>query len=64
MHDLHVWALTSGMNVASAHLRVPTTPTATPCSTAPAVLASRHHVEHATVQVEPPDHRHCHEVSW
>jgi cobalt-zinc-cadmium efflux system protein len=65
VHDLHVWALTSGMNVATAHLRV----TAGADShhvldAAQAVLARRHHIEHATVQVEPPDHVDCHEVNW
>ena len=33
VHDLHVWTLTSEMEVASAHLRVDAGPTAIPCST-------------------------------
>ena len=65
VHDLHVWALTSGMNVASAHLRIEDDADAhLVLDEAQGVLARHHHVEHATVQVEPADHRHCHEVSW
>jgi cobalt-zinc-cadmium efflux system protein len=65
VHDLHCWALTSGMNVASAHLRIHDGADGhLVLDLAQAVLAQRHHVEHATVQVEPADHKNCHEVSW
>lgn len=65
VHDLHVWALTSGMNVASTHLRVHDGADAHRIlDEAQRLLADRHHIDHATVQVEPSDHRHCHEVSW
>jgi cobalt-zinc-cadmium efflux system protein len=28
------------------------------------LLADRHHLPHATLQVEPDDHRGCDEISW
>lgn len=58
VHDLHVWTLTSQMDVVSAHLS--TTPDADPHAVldrANEVLTSRHGVHHATLQVEPD--RHC-----
>ncbi len=69
VHDLHVWVLTSGMNVATAHL------VAAGASTGPAaldrvladarsVLRERHHVEHATLQVEGCRAPECHSVDW
>ena len=65
VHDLHIWELTSGMNVASAHLRIDDDADGhTVLDSAQSVLAVRHCVEHATVQVEPADHRHCREASW
>ncbi|MCP2166919.1 cation diffusion facilitator family transporter [Goodfellowiella coeruleoviolacea] len=66
VHDLHVWTLTSGMEVASAHL-------ATEANADPAVvlaaaqrlLAEEYRIEHATLQVEPTTSAHrCHELSW
>jgi len=54
VHDLHVWTLTSGMDVASAHLSLE------PAAELGAVLATArealHHdfsIDHATLQVEP-----------
>ncbi|RKT57322.1 cation diffusion facilitator family transporter [Saccharothrix australiensis] len=65
-HDLHVWTLTSGMEVASAHLT--TCPDADPArvlAAAQALLADRYHIEHATLQVEPGDSaKRCREMSW
>jgi cobalt-zinc-cadmium efflux system protein len=29
-----------------------------------AVLADRHHIDHATVQIEPDSHTGCAEVTW
>ncbi|RDI43713.1 cation diffusion facilitator family transporter [Nocardia mexicana] len=66
VHDLHVWTLTSGMEVASAHL----TTTADHDSdeilrSAQRILADNFHIEHATLQVERADTaRHCGELSW
>ncbi|RPF28011.1 cation diffusion facilitator family transporter [Georgenia muralis] len=65
VHDLHLWTLTSGMNVATAHL------VATPGADQHAVLgASRdvlrdtYGIEHATLQVEPADHGGCNDLTW
>ncbi len=65
VHDLHVWVLTSGMNVATAHLVV--ADGADPHEVllaAQQVLRARHHVEHATLQVEAEPTAQCHEVGW
>ncbi|MEE2061733.1 cation diffusion facilitator family transporter [Rhodococcus artemisiae] len=65
-HDLHVWTLTSGMEVASAHLvtETDTDPTAV-LAAAQTLLAERFHLEHATLQVEPLDGEgRCRELSW
>ncbi|WP_049572557.1 cation diffusion facilitator family transporter [Nonomuraea sp. SBT364] len=65
VHDLHLWTLTSGMNVATAHLV-----TSGPADhhavldQARDLLSRRHHIAHATLQVEPADHRGCDEVGW
>jgi cobalt-zinc-cadmium efflux system protein len=65
VHDLHVWTLTSQMEVATAHLQVqPGTDTHAVLDAAREVLAREHHLEHATLQVEPTDHTGCEEVGW
>lgn len=65
VHDLHVWTLTSDMDVASAHLMVRVgTDSHSVLDGARQVLADRHHVSHATLQVEPDDHQGCDEVQW
>jgi cobalt-zinc-cadmium efflux system protein len=54
VHDLHVWTLTSGMDVASAHLLLdPAAELGTVLSSAREVLHEDFHIEHATLQVEP-----------
>lgn len=54
VHDLHVWTLTSGMDVASAHLTVhPDHDFAEVLSRAQATLDHEYGVSHATLQVEP-----------
>jgi cobalt-zinc-cadmium efflux system protein len=65
VHDLHVWTLTSGMHVATAHLVL--TEDAEPqtvLTQAQAVLANSHQIEHATLQTETAPTRQCHEVTW
>jgi cobalt-zinc-cadmium efflux system protein len=65
VHDLHVWTLTSGMNVATAHLV--TTETADAhgvLDQAMQVMRTEFGVEHATLQVEPDTHTGCKEVTW
>jgi cobalt-zinc-cadmium efflux system protein len=65
VHDLHVWTLTSGMEVATAHLSVqPGTDVHPVLDAARAVLADGYGIPHATVQVESTDHTACREVDW
>lgn len=65
VHDLHVWTLTSQMEVASAHLMVAVgTDTHAVLDQARVLLSERHHLTHATLQVEPDDHTGCDEVTW
>jgi cobalt-zinc-cadmium efflux system protein len=65
VHDLHVWTLTSGMNVATAHL------VATDAEQGPVVLAAagelmreQFGIAHATLQVEPRESPACEELDW
>jgi cobalt-zinc-cadmium efflux system protein len=65
VHDLHVWTLTSEMEVATAHLQVrPGTDTHAVLDQARVLLRDRHRLDHATLQVEPSDHRGCDEIGW
>ncbi|MHA6792169.1 cation diffusion facilitator family transporter [Pseudonocardia bannensis] len=66
VHDVHVWTLTSGMEVGSAHLSVDAAcDPAVVLSSARDLLADRHGMAHFTVQVEPPGARtRCSELSW
>jgi cobalt-zinc-cadmium efflux system protein len=65
VHDLHVWTLTSEMEVASAHLMVRTgTDTHSVLDQARSLLQERYGLDHATLQVEPEDHRGCDELHW
>jgi cobalt-zinc-cadmium efflux system protein len=66
VHDLHVWTLTSGMEVASAHLTVhPGTSQDTVLRSAQEVLAHEFEITHATLQIEGPDSaQRCSELSW
>ncbi|MCZ7527666.1 MAG: cation diffusion facilitator family transporter [Acidimicrobiia bacterium] len=65
VHDLHVWTLTSEMEVASAHLVVGgADETHAVLDRARAVLSDRYGIDHATLQVEPSDHTGCEELEW
>jgi cobalt-zinc-cadmium efflux system protein len=65
VHDLHVWTLTSEMEVASAHLMVTTgADTHAVLDQARDLLARTYDVHHATLQIEPDDHRGCDEINW
>ncbi|MQA80261.1 MAG: cation diffusion facilitator family transporter [Streptosporangiales bacterium] len=65
VHDLHLWTLTSGMNVATAHLVADDRAnTHAVLDQARQVLRERHGVAHATLQVEPLDHTGCDELNW
>jgi cobalt-zinc-cadmium efflux system protein len=53
VHDVHVWTLTSGMEVASAHVTVrPGVDQTEILRSAQQVLAADYQIEHATLQVE------------
>ena len=65
VHDLHVWTLTSEMEVASAHIMVKAgTDNHAVLDQARVVLGEGHGVAHATLQIEPDDHKGCDEVDW
>ena len=65
VHDVHVWTLTSEMEVATAHLMVAVgTDSHAVLDQARHLLADRHGITHATLQVEPEDHHGCDEVNW
>jgi len=64
VHDLHVWTLTSGMDVASAHLRIEAADQlGEVLQAARAALQERYGIEHATLQVEPADTGTC-RLGW
>ncbi|WP_124710130.1 cation diffusion facilitator family transporter [Gordonia insulae] len=64
VHDLHVWTLTTGMDVATVHLG--SNGSNREVLTAAQAVLTRHGLEHATVQIDPHDVRErCHdELKW
>src|SRR5680860_1410629 len=65
VHDVHVWTLTSAMEVSSAHLMIRAGADAhAVLDAARALLQDRYGLTHATLQVEPDDHTGCEELSW
>lgn len=65
VHDLHVWTLTSDMDVVTAHLMVQDEADAhSVLDSGRQLLQSDFAVAHATLQVEPESHRGCADVSW
>lgn len=66
VHDLHVWTLTPGMEVASAHLVIAEDADPdTVLTTAQHLLADSYKLHHATLQVEPAGAaEHCKKMSW
>lgn len=65
VHDLHVWTLTSGMNVATAHLVVrDDADSQAVLDHAREVMRANHHLEHATLQVEARPTKACSESTW
>ena len=65
VHDLHVWTLTSEMEVATAHLVVGTEVDHHGIlDQARHLLQERFGIEHATLQVEPETHEGCEQVDW
>jgi cobalt-zinc-cadmium efflux system protein len=65
IHDLHVWTLTSEMDVATVHLVTGDGVDPHPIlDQARALLEEDYHISHATLQVEPDTHHGCAEVTW
>jgi cobalt-zinc-cadmium efflux system protein len=67
VHDLHVWTLTSGMDVASAHLSLePAAELGAVLAVARAALHEDFDIDHATLQAEPvgADGRPCTPDGW
>jgi cobalt-zinc-cadmium efflux system protein len=65
VHDLHIWTLTSDMDVATAHLMIPEGADTHPIlDAAQNILQQRHGIAHATVQIEPDTHHSCDEITW
>ncbi len=65
VHDLHVWTLTSEMDVATAHLVVADVDQShAVLDRARDLLTEQYGITHATLQVEPTDHLGCDDVSW
>ncbi|MGZ8742712.1 MAG: cation diffusion facilitator family transporter [Nocardioides sp.] len=65
VHDLHLWTLTSGMHVATAHLvAAADAPVQLILDEARSVLRDRYGVAHATLQVEPETSQGCEELDW
>jgi cobalt-zinc-cadmium efflux system protein len=66
VHDLHVWTLTSGMEVASAHLLLqPAAEIGAVLATAREALHDRFGIGHATLQIEPAGSPGaCQSVGW
>jgi cobalt-zinc-cadmium efflux system protein len=55
VHDLHVWALTSGQNMMTVHLVVPGEKAELSLVKSAQHIARNHNIEHASIQVESPD---------
>ncbi len=65
VHDLHAWTLTSGMNVATAHLVLLEGADGTVVLRAgQAVLREQFQIEHATLQIEGHRSAACDAVTW
>lgn len=62
VHDVHLWTLTSGMHVATAHLVTdPATDAHTVLDRAQHLMRATHDIAHATIQLEPKTHEACNE---
>jgi cobalt-zinc-cadmium efflux system protein len=65
VHDLHVWTLTSDMDVLTAHLGIVDGADAQRVlQAARVVLAEQFHLDHATLQVETAGNHDCEEMTW
>lgn len=65
VHDLHLWTLTSGMDVITAHLRIGAQADAhAVLDAAQALLRREHGLDHSTLQIEPESHLTDEESPW
>jgi cobalt-zinc-cadmium efflux system protein len=65
VHDLHVWTLTSEMEVLTAHLGIGDGVDAqVVLQQARTMLADQFSLQHATLQVEPAGNHECEEMTW
>lgn len=65
VHDLHVWTLTSEMDVASAHLMIGDDVDGHGVlDQAQHLLRTTYGIAHATLQVEPASHEGCEDLTW
>ncbi len=65
VHDLHVWTLTSDMEVLTVHLMIDDNASGhAVLDRARELLESDYGIGHATLQVEPESHRGCDTVDW
>jgi cobalt-zinc-cadmium efflux system protein len=65
VHDLHVWTLTSEMEVLTAHLGIADgTSSQVVLEQARTVLAERFRLTHATLQIETAGNHDCDEMTW
>jgi len=65
VHDLHVWTLTSDMDVLTAHLGIGAgVDSQHVLQQARTVLAEQYHLQHATLQVEIAGDHSCEEMTW
>lgn len=64
VHDLHVWTLTSDMDVGTVHLMTRDSIDPHPVLDQARTILRDHGVAHATLQVEPESHQGCAEISW
>ncbi len=59
IHDLHVWMLSSGLPSLSAHIRLEASAeSAEVLKLLTQLLKDRYHIEHVTLQLEPPAYQH------
>ena len=65
VHDLHVWTLTSDMEVLTAHLGISQgVDSQTVLQQARTVLSEQFHLSHATLQVEVAGNHDCEDMTW
>lgn len=65
VHDLHVWTLTSDMEVLTSHLAIAAgVDSQIVLQQTRTVLAEQFHLQHATLQVETDGDHSCEEMTW